>query len=209
MNSSAPVRVLVVDDHPMMRFGIIGVINSCPDMKVVGEAGTGEEALRIFPDCRPDIVLMDLRLPQISGAETIRTLRSRSPKIKVLVLTTYEGDEDIHQALEAGASGYIIKGMSHKVLIDGIRSVRDGRKFIPDPVADILKGRPPHSELTPRELEILALIVAGKSNRQIADTLRITEPTVKGHVSVILERMGVGDRTQAAVAALQRGIVRL
>lgn len=206
--TSDKTTVLVVDDHPLMRVGIAAIIDESPDMRTIGQAGTGEEAIKLYAQLAPDIVLMDLRLPGLSGVQAIRAIRRRQPDASVVVLTTYEGDEDIHQALEAGARGYIIKGMSHDVLMEGLRRVRQGRRFVPAPVAEILQSRVPDSELSPREREVLELIVGGKSNKEIAEELGISQATVKTHIRVIFGRMGVNDRTQAAVAALQRGLVR-
>lgn len=201
------IRVLVVDDHPLMRVGIAAIIDESSDMCTVGQAGNGTEAVRLFSELRPDIVVMDLKLPGLSGVEAIRSIRRKDPNACVIVLTTYEGDEDIHQALEAGARGYIIKGMSHEVLIEGLRRVRQGRRFVPAPVAQILQSRVPDSNLSPREREVLELIVGGKSNKEISEELGISQATVKTHIRLIFGRMGVSDRTQAAVAALQRGLI--
>jgi DNA-binding NarL/FixJ family response regulator len=165
--------------------------------------------VELFHRHSPDITLMDLRLPGMSGVQAIRTIRARDPRARFVVLTTYEGDEDIHQALEAGAKGYIIKGMPHEILIDALRRVCAGQRFLPMPVTQALASRPPGSELSSREREVLELLVKGQSNKEVAMTLGITEATVKCHVSVILMRLDVSDRTQAVVAALQRGLVHL
>jgi DNA-binding NarL/FixJ family response regulator len=204
-----PFGVLVVDDHPLMRLGIAAMIDAQPDMCTVAQAGSGEQAIQLYSSTRPDIALVDLRLPGIGGVQVIREIRRRDPKAKFVVLTTYEGDEDIHQALEAGARGYIIKGMPAATMLDALRRVQSGARYLPPPVEKILEARVPDSDLSPREREVLALIVAGKSNKEIAAALGISRATVKFHVSVIFSRMGVEDRTQAAVAALQRGLVRL
>jgi two-component system, NarL family, response regulator len=153
--------------------------------------------------------LMDLRLPGLSGVEAIRAIRKSHPALRFIVLTTYDGDEDIHKALEAGAQAYILKGMSHNELVNAIRTVHSGLKYIPPSVSKSLAERPPHSELSARELEVLELIVKGHSNREIGEALGISEATVKWHVNIILSRLNVSDRTQATVAALQRGIVHL
>jgi DNA-binding NarL/FixJ family response regulator len=178
-------------------------------MKVCGQAGSGEEAVALFKKSRPEITLLDLRLPAMSGLEALRMIRQEDPHARCIVLTTYEGDEDIHQALAAGAMGYIIKGMSHETLVDALRRVHAGTRFLPPPVARSLADRTPNSDLSPREREVLSLMVHGKSNREIATALEITEATVKCHVSVILARLEVTDRTQAVVAALQRGLEHL
>lgn len=202
-------RVLVVDDHPIMRLGIAAIINAQKDMKVCGQAGSGEDAVRLFRQHTPDVTLMDLRLPGMSGLEALRAIRREDPLARCVVLTTYEGDEDIHQALAAGAAGYIIKAMSHDTLVDALRKVHAGTRFLPGPVSQSLAARTPNSDLSPREREVLSLMVHGQSNKEIAASLGITEATVKCHVSVILERLGVTDRTQAVIAAVKRGLEHL
>jgi DNA-binding NarL/FixJ family response regulator len=201
--------VLVVDDHPTMRLGIAAIIDAQPDMKVCAQAGSGEDAVRLFRERRPDVTLMDLRLPGISGLDALRAIRREDPAARCVVLTTYEGDEDIHQALAAGAAGYLIKAMSNDALVDAIRRVYAGNRFLPSGLAANLATRTPNSDLSPREREVLSLLVQGKSNKDIGTALRITEATVKCHVSVILERLGVSDRTQAVIAALHRGLEHL
>jgi DNA-binding NarL/FixJ family response regulator len=209
MSAPAKFRILVVDDHPTMRLGIVAIINAQRDMTVCGQAGNGEDAVKMFQRHRPDVTLMDLRLPGMSGLEALRAIRRDDPAARCVVLTTYEGDEDIHQSLAAGAAGYLIKAMSNETLVDALRKVHAGNRFLPAPVAESLATRTPNSDLSPREREVLSLIVQGKSNKEIAAQLRITEATVKCHVSVILERLGVSDRTQAVVTALQRGLEHL
>jgi DNA-binding NarL/FixJ family response regulator len=209
MNESEKVKVLVVDDHPLMRLGVSTMIDAQPDMKVVAQAGTGEDAIELHRQHKPDLTLMDLRLPGISGSEAIRTIRQGNPQARFVVLTTYAGDEDIHRALAAGAQGYLIKGMSGEALIEALRKVHAGARFLPPPIARNLASRTPNSELSPREREVLSLVIGGKSNREIGDLLNITEATVKCHVSVILRRLDANDRTQAVVVALQRGIVHI
>ena len=203
------LRVLIVDDHPMMRLGIAAIVNDQTDMTVTAQAGTGEEAVAEYRRSKPDVVLMDLRLPGMSGVDAIRSIRREHARARFVVLTTYEGDEDVHQALEAGAHGYLIKGMSPESLVDAVRRVHAGSRFLAPPVARALAARNPNSDLSAREREVLALIVGGKSNREIAAELGITEGTVKCHVTTLLDRLGVSDRTQAVVAALQRGIVHI
>jgi DNA-binding NarL/FixJ family response regulator len=209
MSESATIRVILVDDHPVVRFGLAAIIGLQPDMAVVAEAGSGEEACALCDRQAADVVLMDLRLPGLSGVEAIRAIRKTHPALRFIVLTTYDGDEDIHRALEAGAQSYLLKGMSHNDLVNAIRKVHAGLKFIPASVSKSLAERPPHSELSAREMEVLELIVKGHSNREIGDALGISEATVKWHVNIILSRLNVSDRTQATVAALQRGIVHL
>jgi DNA-binding NarL/FixJ family response regulator len=207
--ATGKIRVLIVDDHPIMRIGIAAIIEATPDMTTVAQAGSGEEAMELFERYMPDITLMDLRLPGMSGVEAIRKLITLHPNAKFVVLTTYEGDEDIHQALQAGARSYIIKGMPHDALVSALRRVHAGKRFLPIPVSRTLSSRIPNSDLSALEREVLDLIVRGKSNKEIATDLGITESTVKCHVSVILMRLNVGDRTQAVVTALQRGLVHI
>ena len=209
MTLGQKMTILVVDDHPIMRLGVTAIINAQSDMRVCAQAGSGEEAVRVFKKHRPDITLMDLRLPGMSGLDALRAIRHEDPHAKCVVLTTYEGDEDIHQALVAGALGYIIKGMSHETLVDALRRAIAGTRFLPPPVARSLADRTPNSDLSPREREVLSLMVHGKSNKEIAAELGITEATVKCHVSVILMRLEANDRTQAVIAALQRGLEHL
>jgi DNA-binding NarL/FixJ family response regulator len=203
------IRVLVVDDHPVVCYGLSAIIRAQPDMSVVGQASDGSEAVRIFPTLLPDITLMDLRMPGLGGLDAIRTIRQSYPESKFIVLTTYEGDEDIHKAISAGARGYLLKGMSSDTLLDAIRSVHMGLRYLPPPVLKTLANRPPAFQLSPRELEILQLVVKGLPNRIIAQTLNIAEGTVKWHINIICERLDAHSRTQAAVAALSRGIVAL
>lgn len=209
MKETPKIRVLVVDDHPIMRIGVAAIIEATPDMTTVAQAGSGEDAIELFEKHLPDITLMDLKLPGMSGVEVIRQVIARHRNAKFVVLTTYEGDEDIHQALEAGARSYIIKGMPHDALVSALRRVHAGGRFLPPPVSRALSSRMPNSNLSAREREVLNLIVRGKSNKEIAVNLGITESTVKCHVSVILMRLNVSDRTQAVVTALQRGLARL
>jgi DNA-binding NarL/FixJ family response regulator len=176
---------------------------------VVAQAGTAADAVRLFTIERPDLTLMDLRLPDKSGVDAIRSIRTISPKARIVVLTTYEGDEDIHQALEAGAQGYLIKGMPHDALVKALYRVHAGHRFLPPVVSRALSSRMPGSNLSRREQEVLQLLFGGKSNREIAEELAIKEATVKSHVSVILMRLNVSDRTQAVVEGLKRGLVHL
>ncbi len=203
------IRVLIVDDHPVVRFGIAAIVGSQPDMLVAGEANTGEEAVAFCLKNAVDIVLMDLRLPGMGGVETITAIRKQSPEPRFIVLTTYDGDEDIFRALAAGAQSYLLKAMSHVELANAIRKVYAGLKFLPENISRALTERTPGSELSPRELQVLNLIVDGRSNREIGEALGISEATVKWHVNIILSRLHVTDRTQATVAALKRGIVHL
>jgi DNA-binding NarL/FixJ family response regulator len=203
------MKVMVVDDHPLMRVGVASIVNARSDMSVVAQTGTGEEAVTLFQRHTPDVTLMDLRLPGMSGVDAIRAIRKTQSQARFVVLTTYEGDADIHQALEAGAQGYVIKGMPYQTLVDALHRVHRGERFLPPPVARALASRMPDSDLSAREREVLSLLANGKSNKDIASLLGITEATVKCHVSAILLRLNVSDRTEAVVTALQRGLVHL
>lgn len=203
------IQVLVVDDHPLMRVGISAIIDARDGMRTVAQAGSGEEAIELFERHRPDVTLMDLRLPCMPGVDAIRTIRCAHPNARFIVLTTYEGDEDIHQAMEAGAMGYLIKGMPYESLLEALERVHAGRRYLPPPVKRALASRTPSSDLTQRERQVLHLLASGNSNRQIGEALSITEATVKCHVSTILMRLNAVDRTQAVIAALQRGLVHI
>lgn len=205
----APIRILVVDDHPIMRIGIATLVASSAEMVCVAQAGSGEEALQLYSEHKPDITLMDLRLPGISGVETIRRIRKIAPAARFIVLTTYEGDEDIHQAMEAGASGYLVKGLPQEMLVNAVRRVHAGGRYLPPPISRALADRTPDAELSAREREVLELLAKGRTNKEIATDLGISEATVKCHVAVILMRLNVTDRTKAVIAALQRGLVHL
>lgn len=209
MHNPEKIRVMVVDDHPLMRIGVASIVNARTDMTVVAQTGTGEEAVALFAKHKPDVTLMDLRLPGMSGVDAIRSIRATDSRARFVVLTTYEGDADIHRALEAGAQGYVIKGMPYQTLVEALQRVHRGGRFLPPPVARALASRLPDSDLSAREQEVLHLLAGGKSNRDIATILGITEATVKCHVSAILVRLDVSDRTEAVVTALQRGLVHL
>lgn len=198
-----------MDDHPVVRVGISTIIDTQPDMTVVAETGSGEDAVALFRQHQPDLTVMDLRLEAMSGVECIRSIRADFPDARFVVLTTYRGDEDIHQALDAGASGYLIKGMPRQVLLDALRRVHAGERFLPPPVTQTLAARNPDGELSARERQVLSLLAQGKCNKEIAAELGIAEVTVKCHLSVIFLRLNVTDRTQAVIAAVQRGLVHL
>jgi len=204
-----PIKILIVDDHPIMRVGVAALISSSKEMVVAGQAGSGEEAIEKHALLHPDITLMDLRLPGIGGVETIRRIRSVSPQARFIVLTTYEGDEDIHQAMEAGASGYLVKGLPQEMLVSAVRRVHAGGRYLPTPMSQTLASRTRDSNLSARERQVLVLMAKGQSNKEIAAQLGITEATVKCHVSVILMRLDAADRTQAVVIGLQRGLIHL
>lgn len=209
MTEPGMIRILLADDHPVVRFGLSTIIGTQADMTVVGQAATGLEAVRMFKEHLPDVTLMDLRMPGPGGAEAIQVIRKDHPSSRFIVVTTYHGDEDIYKALAAGAQGYLLKGMSHFELLEAIRGVHAGLRYLPESVRQSLANRPPSSELSARELQILRHVIRGQSNKEIANALGITEGTVKWHMNIIFSRLGVEDRTQAAVSALQRGIVEL
>jgi two-component system NarL family response regulator len=207
MSAKPPIKIMVVDDHFVVRMGLTTLINTQEDMTVVAEAASGKQAIELFRSHRPDVTLMDLRMPEMNGVEAIVALRNDDPECRVIVLTTYDGDEDIYRAFQAGARSYLLKDMHRDEVLEAIRAVNSGQRFIPPAVATRLAERMPRSDLTTRELEVLKLIVKGMSNKEIARTLTITEGTVKIHVNNVLSKLGVSDRTKAATTAIQRGIV--
>lgn len=192
-----------------MRQGLVALLNTVPDMTVVAEASDGKDALDLFRQHQPDVTLMDLRLPTMSGVEAVTQIRKQFDTARIIVLTTFDGDEDIYRALQAGARGYLLKGMFGEELMDAIRAVHAGKSRIPAVIAERLALRMGGSPLTTRELDVLKLIVAGKSNKEIGAELAISEATVKTHINSILSKLSVTDRTQAATTALQRGLVHL
>ena len=203
------IRVLVVEDHHVVRQGLVVLLNVVDGLEVVGEAADGVEAIAQYRKHQPDIALIDLRLPRLSGVEVIERIRMETPHARFIVLTTYDGDEDIYRALQAGARAYLLKGMTSEELIAAIRAVHAGKSHIPPAIAQRLAERMGTEELTPREFDVLEQIVRGLSNKDIATELEISEATVKTHINNLLSKLGVTDRTQAATAALQRGIVTL
>ena len=204
-----PIRILVVEDHHVVRQGLVALLNVADGLEIVGEAADGVEAIAEYRRHQPDIALIDLRLPRLSGVDVIQRIRMESPQARFIVLTTYDGDEDIFRALQAGARAYLLKGMTSEELIATIRTVHEGKSHIPPAIAQRLAERMSTEELTPREFDVLEQIVHGKSNKEIAAELQISEATVKTHINNMLSKLGVTDRTQAATAAIQRGIVPL
>jgi DNA-binding NarL/FixJ family response regulator len=204
-----PIRVLTVDDHPLLREGMAALVNGETDMKLVGEACNGQEALQQYRLHRPDVTLMDLQMPTMSGIETIIAIRHEFPNARIIVLTTYGGDVQVVRALKAGARGYVLKGHVHKVLLDTIRAVHAGQKRIPPEVAAELAAHVGEEELTGREIAVLRLIAAGNANKEIAAQLCVSDETIKSHVTNILEKLGANDRTHAVTTALKRGIIEL
>jgi two-component system NarL family response regulator len=209
MKADKAIRILIADDHPIVREGLAALLNRAHDMEVVAEAGNGREALKEFLRCRPDVVLVDLRMPEMDGVDAILAIREQAPDARVIVLTTYDGDEDIYRGLRAGAKAYLLKDAPREELMECIRAVHAGRMWIPPDVAAKLATRMGDEDLTPRELEVLQLMVQGKSNKEIGNVLGVSEGTVKIHVNHILEKLKVSGRTEATSAALKRGIVRL
>lgn len=209
LDETKKIRIAVVDDQAVVRQGFVSLINTVADMEVIAEATNGQLAVELYREHRPDVMLIDLRMPVLSGVEAIATIRKEFPGARIIVLTTYDGDEDIYRSLQAGAQGYLLKDVFFEDLEEAIRKVHAGSKRIPSVVAERLAERMSGSDLTGRELEVLQQIVAGKSNKEIGTQLNISEATVKSHINNILSKLGVSDRTQAATTALQRGIVHL
>jgi DNA-binding NarL/FixJ family response regulator len=209
MTADETIRVLVVEDHHVVRQGLVALLNVVDGIEVVAQAADGVEAIAQFRKYLPNVTLIDLRMPRLSGVEVIQRIRMETPQARFIVLTTYDGDEDIYRALQAGARAYLLKGMTTDDLVSTIRAVHAGKSHIPPAVAQRLAERMGTEELTPREFDVLEQIVRGLSNKEIATELDISEATVKTHINSLLGKLGVTDRTQAATAAIQRGIVPL
>jgi DNA-binding NarL/FixJ family response regulator len=209
MNKAPKIKILVVDDHFVVRMGLIGVVNLEPDMEVVGEAGDGLQAVAAFTKCNPDLVLMDLRMPLRDGIWATAEIRGRHPDARILMLTTYDGDTDIHRAVKAGAQGYVLKNTTRDKLIPALRAVAAGQRWIPKEIATRLAERNIFEELTGREIQVLEQMAKGLANKEIGEVLKISEHTVKGHLKNILGKLLVADRTEAVTKAVQRGIIRL
>jgi len=203
------IRILVADDHFIVRMGLTALVNTEPDMEVIAEAADGGQAFEFFSRFKPDLTLLDLRMPVKSGIEVTAEIRKKSPSARVLILTTFDGDEDIHRALAAGAQGYILKSATGEKLIPAIRAVAAGQRWIPEDVATRLASRSLFEELTPREVEVMHQLAKGLANKEIAEALSISENTAKDHLKNILGKLRVADRTEAVTAAIQRGIIHL
>ena len=206
---SEQIRVFSVDDHPLLREGIAALVNNQPDMTLVAEAATGAEALERFKQHVPDVTLMDLRLPDMSGIDILIAIRTEFPEARIIMLTTFEGDVEIHRALQAGARGYVLKNMPPSQLLDVIRQVHAGKKRIPPEIASQLAEHMSDESLTEREVEVLRQVADGNRNRDIAKNLFISEETVKVHIKHIMEKLGATDRTQAVAIGVRRGIIQL
>ncbi len=209
LRSGVTIRVMTVDDHPIVRTGIRALLENEPDMTVVAEAGDGAEAVRLYDEHRPDVVLMDLRIPRLYGVGATRALRAADPAARIVALTSYDGDADIHRALGAGACGYLIKDMLGAEVVAAVRSAAEGKRVIPAEVANRLAEFVPRVDLTAREVEVLRLAAKGLRNRAIAEVIGRTEATVKVHLKNVMAKLGVDDRTEAVTLALQRGIIHL
>ena len=209
MNEQAQIRGLSVDDHPLLNEGVAALINSQPDMQLVAQAANGRDAIRKFREHCPDVTLMDLRLPDMSGIDTMIAIRNEFPEARIVMLTTFEGDVEIQRALEAGARGYLLKSMPPRELVGVIRQVHAGKKRIPSEVAERLAEHLGDEDLTPREMDVLRHAASGNRNRDIAGRLFISEETVKVHMKHVMEKLGATDRTQAVAVALRRGIIQL
>ena len=203
------IRIMVIDDQAVVRQGFVALINTVPDMEVIAEGINGQQAIDLYNQHTPDVTLIDLRMPVVGGVEAITAIRNNFPDARLIVLTTYDGDEDIYRSLQAGARGYLLKDVFFEELETAIRTVHAGSRHIPAAIAMRLAERMASSDLTSREMEVLELIVRGQSNKEIGASLTISEATVKSHINNILSKLGVTDRTQAVTTALQRGLVHL
>jgi two-component system NarL family response regulator len=204
-----PIRVLIADDHAIVREGLVAILNRQDDLIVVGEAANGREAVEKWRSQRPDIILMDLRMPEMSGVAAIEAIREVDKDALIIVLTTYDSDEDIYRAMRAGAKAYVLKDAHREELLECIRRVRQGKTFVSPEIAAKLVGRLSEEDLTHRELEILSLVAKGKSNKQVANALGISEGTVKTHVKNILEKLDATSRTEAVAVAVRRGLIMI
>lgn len=209
MVETSRIRVLSVDDHPLLRAGLVAIIDSQPDMVMIAQGSNAQEGVELFRKHRPDVTLMDLRLPDKSGIQAMTSIRAEFPDARIIMLTTFEGDVEIHRALEAGARAYMLKNMPPKELLEVIRQVHAGKKRVPPQVAAQLAEHVSDDDLTLREVQVLDQVAGGNRNRDIADKLFITEETVKVHIKHIMDKLGANDRTQAVAIGVRRGIIQL
>jgi two-component system NarL family response regulator len=209
MDEPRKIRVLIADDHPIFRMGLRNLINQQPDMEVVAEAGDGLEAVRAYGQHRPDVTLMDLRMPGLDGPQAIAGVLGEHPEARIIVLTTYDGDEDVHRAVRAGAAGYLLKDTFAEGMLDAIRDVHAGEQLFGEDLAARLADRESDAGLSPRELTVLELVARGLSNKEIQTALSMAEGTLKNHLKRIFDKLGVTDRTKAAMVAVKRGVIRL
>jgi two-component system, NarL family, response regulator len=209
MSQSATIRVLIADDHFIIKQGLATIINRDPEMTAIAQAEDGQQAIDLFREYQPDVTLMDLRMPRITGVEAITAICAEFKQARIIVLTTYDGDEDIYRGLQAGAKGYLLKDAKPNELLNAIRTVHSGQQYIPPEVGAKLVQRMSNPELSERELAVLRLMAQGMSNQEIGTALSIGESTVKSHVNRILSKLGVNDRTQAVIIAVKRGLVSL
>ncbi len=203
------IRILLADDHPSLRTGLASILNSHSGIEVVAEAATGSEALQKAAETQPDVLILDLRMPDGDGIETTRRLVEINPDARILILTTYDNEEDIFNALEAGARGYILKDTTSEEIIEAVRQVHTGNRFLPPGVAARLADRMIRQSLTPRELDVLRLVSRGRTNKEIAAAMFISEETIKSHMKGLFQKLGVHDRAEAVAVALQRGLLRM
>jgi DNA-binding NarL/FixJ family response regulator len=206
---TSPIRILVVDDHPVVRQGVAGLVGGQPDMSIVGQASNGREAIQQFRAHHPDVVLMDLQMPEMNGLDALMAIRDEAPEARIIVLTTYAGDAQVLRAIKAGARGYLLKSALHRELLQTVRAVHAGKKSVSAEVAYELAEHATDDALTPAEVRVLQLIAEGNANKQIAEQLSVSEETVKGQVRNILSKLGAKDRTHAAMIGLKRGIIEV
>jgi DNA-binding NarL/FixJ family response regulator len=209
MKKGSKIRILVADDHYVVRMGVIAIINNEPDMEVIAEAANGAQAIEMFNQHKPDLVLLDSRMPLKNGVQAAKEIRAQNLGARLLMLTAFDGDEDIFRALESGVEGYVLKNSTGEHLIPAIRAVAAGQRWIPDQVGQRLAARKTYESLTPRELEVLHELTKGLANKQIASVLNVTEHTIKGYLKNILAKLHVADRTEAVTVAIQRGLIHL
>ena len=202
-------RILIADDHYLVRMGLVGLVNTQPDMEIIGEASDGQQVVQLYEKLQPDLVLMDTRMPEKDGIEASLEIRKKYPHARILMLTAFDGDADIRRALDAGAQGYVLKSSTGESLIPALRAVAQGQPWVPKEISARLNSKKSYEQLTPREVDILNELAKGFANKQIAAVFNITENTVKGHLKNILGKLRVADRTEAVTVALQRGIIHL